>query len=87
MTKRQVQVFTAGCPVCEPAVKLVNEMACPDCEVTVHDLHDAAGAARASSYGVQTVPAVVVDGRIASWCGNAGPNKEELSASGVGQPV
>ena len=38
MAKRQVEVFTAGCPVCEPAVQLVKELACPDCEVTVHEL-------------------------------------------------
>ena len=27
--KRQVEVFTAGCAVCEPAVELVQRMACP----------------------------------------------------------
>lgn len=38
MGKRQVEVVTAGCPVCEPAVQLVQEAACPDCEVTVFNL-------------------------------------------------
>lgn len=38
MAKRQIEIFTAGCPVCEPAVALVKEMTCPDCEVTVHNL-------------------------------------------------
>ena len=38
MAKRQVEVFSAGCPVCEPVVQLVHEMAGPDCEVTIHDL-------------------------------------------------
>lgn len=60
MAKRHVEVFTAGCPVCEPAVQLVQELACPDCEVTVHDLRqsggaftgDAGPAERAAGYGL-----------------------------------
>src|SRR5262249_33286680 len=33
--KRQVEVFTAGCPVCEPVVELVERIACPSCDVTI----------------------------------------------------
>ena len=84
MRKRQVEVFTAGCPVCEPAVQLVNELACPDCEVTVHDLRGS-GAEKARDYGITTVPAVVVDGRIAQCCENTGPSPAELVAAGIGQ--
>lgn len=96
MAKRQVEVFTAGCPVCEPAVQLVQEMACPDCEVTIHDLHQTEGSAftgdpgstaaeKAAEYGLTTVPAVVVDGRLVSCCQNSGPNRDELAAAGIGQ--
>lgn len=84
MSKRQVEVFTAGCPVCEPAVQTVRDLACPDCEVTVIDV-SAAGADRAQSYGIQTLPAVVVDGRLVSCCDNRGPDREELARAGVGQ--
>lgn len=49
MPKRQVEV-TAGCPICEPAVRLVEELACPDCEVTVYDLRRS-GADRAVEGG------------------------------------
>ncbi|MDQ6616568.1 MAG: glutaredoxin [Actinomycetota bacterium] len=87
MAKRQVEVFSAECPVCEPAVQLVKEMACPDCEVTVHDLRESEGAARkARDYGITTVPAVVVDGTLVSCCRTPGPNREELAAAGIGQP-
>jgi hypothetical protein len=84
MAKRQVEVFTGGCPVCEPAVQLVQEQACPDCEVTVYNLNEA-GTDLARRYELKTVPAVVVDGSIVSCCDNRGPNVEELSAAGVGQ--
>jgi glutaredoxin 3 len=82
--KRQVEVFTAGCPVCEPAVRLVEELACPDCEVTVHDLREG-GADLAGRYGIRTVPAVVVDGTLAACCEGGGPRREELEAAGIGQ--
>lgn len=83
MAKRQVEVFTAGCAVCEPAVQLVNELACPDCDVTVHDVH-ADGTERAESYGIKTLPSVVVDGRIVSCCENRGPKRDELAPAGIG---
>ena len=96
MPKRQVEVFTAGCPVCDPVVQLVKEMACPDCEVIVHDLRRPRESAftdrpgptageRAARYGVTTVPVVVVDGTVASCCQNRGPNREDLAAAGIGQ--
>lgn len=86
MAKRIVEIFTAGCPVCEPAVQMVNDLVCPDCEVTVHNLHEG-GSEEASSYGIKTLPAVVVDGRIASCCDNRGPDAEALRAAGIGTPL
>lgn len=38
MSKRLVEVFTAGCPLCDQTVKLVRELACSNCEVQVYDL-------------------------------------------------
>ncbi len=84
MKKRHVEVFTAGCPVCAPAVQLVKETACPDCEVVVHDLHES-GQEKGAQYGIHAVPAVVVDGRLLSCCESKGPNREELLAAGIGR--
>jgi glutaredoxin 3 len=76
MAKRQVEVFTAGCPICEPTVALVEELAGSDCEVTVHDLREhEQGVERARRYGITTVPAVVVDGRLAACCERPGPTE------------
>jgi hypothetical protein len=93
MAKRQVEVFTAGCPVCEPAVQLVQELACPDCEVTVHDLRqtgdaftgETSPAELAAQYGINRVPAVVVNGSLVSCCQTSSPNRDQLSAAGIGQ--
>ncbi|HEX9316792.1 MAG TPA: thioredoxin family protein [Actinomycetota bacterium] len=61
----KVEIFTAGCPVCDQGVQLVREVAGEGHEVIVHYLRqDERAAERASSYGVRTVPAVVVDGSL-----------------------
>ncbi len=36
--KRKIEVFSAGCPVCEDTVNLVNKTACPSCEVNILDM-------------------------------------------------
>ena len=84
MAKRQIELFIAGCPVCEPAEALVNEMACPDCEVTIHNLQES-GAEQAAEYGLRTIPAVVVDSRLVSCCDTPGPTRETLAQAGVGK--
>jgi len=59
-------------------------MACSNCEVTVYDLSKQ-GAEKIQEYGITTVPAVVVDGRLAACCQDSGPNEEQLRAAGIGQ--
>lgn len=86
MGKRSVEVFTAGCPVCEPAVELVNQLACPDCEVTVHDVSKGQ-ADLVEQYGIKTLPAIVVNGSLVGCCQNAGPDFEQLKAAGIGTPL
>jgi hypothetical protein len=85
--KRMVEIFSAGCPACDEAIKLVQSIACPSCEVAVLDMHDPQVAGRAKSLGVQRVPAVVVSGQLADCC--RGPKLDEtaLRAAGVGQPM
>jgi glutaredoxin 3 len=84
-TKRKIEVFSAGCPACEETVQLVNRIACPSCEVTVHDMNDPAVAKRAESLGARSVPAVVIDGKLADCCVGRGPLEATLRAAGVGQ--
>jgi len=81
----KIDVFTAGCESCEPAVALVDELACPDCDVAVHDLR-AAGANRAIDYGV-VLPAVVVNGELLSWQLHTGAGRARLATAGVGSPM
>ena len=85
-TKRSIEVFSAGCPACQDTIDLVNRVACPSCEVSVLDMRDAAVAHRAKRLGIRSVPAVVIDGRLADCCAGRGPDEATLRAAGLGQP-
>ncbi len=81
---RKVEVFTAGCPLCEPVVELVKRVACDQCDVTIHNLNEPEGARRAKEAKVHRVPMVLVDGKPAACC-EVGPVTEAgLRAAGIG---
>jgi glutaredoxin 3 len=46
-------------------------------------MHDAKVAAKGKCYGVRTVPAVAIDGRLAC-CAGWGPDEAALRAAGIG---
>jgi glutaredoxin 3 len=87
MTKRRIEVFTAGCPVCEEVVAALREAACPSCQIEVRPMAEPVHAEAAASYGIQRLPTVVVDGRIADCCRSGGVDLGRLEALGLGQPA
>jgi hypothetical protein len=66
---------------------MVKRIACPSCEIEILDMRDSTVAAKASSYGVRTVPAVAVDGRLGACCTGSGPDESSLRAAGIGTPL
>lgn len=82
---RKVEVFSAGCPACQTTIELVNRLACPSCEVSILDMNDINVAKRARDLGVRSVPAVAIDGQLASCCAGAGVQEQALLAAGLGQ--
>lgn len=87
MTQRRIEIFSAGCPVCEETVALVNRIACPSCDISILDMRDPQVAAKAKKYGIGSVPSVVIDGRLADCCAGRGPDEQALRAAGVGRPL
>jgi len=85
--RRTIEVFSAGCAACEETITLVNRVACPSCEVTVLDMKRPEVAKRARSLGIRSVPAVVIDGKLAECCAGRGPEEAGLRAAGLGQPL
>lgn len=86
-TKRQVEVFSAGCALCEETIALVHQLSCTSCEVTVLDTHKPDIAARAKNLGIRSIPAVVINGQLADCCTGRGPNEQSLRAAGLGQAL
>lgn len=86
-TKRKVEIYSAGCAVCAETVAMVKEIACSSCEVIVHDMKTTEIAARARSLGIKSLPAVVVDDKLASCCAGRGVDEAALRAAGVGRPA
>ena len=85
--KRKIEVFSAGCPACEEAIELVNRIACPSCKVSVLGMKDPNVASRAKALGIRSVPAVVIDGKLAECCAGSGPDEATLRALGLEQPL
>jgi glutaredoxin 3 len=86
-TKRRIEVFSAGCPVCEETIALVNRIACSSCEVAVLDTNNSEVAARAKRLGIRSIPAVVIHGKLADCCTGRGPDESTLRAAGLGQSI
>lgn len=86
-TKRKIEVFSAGCFLCQETIELVNRLACSSCEVSMLDMHDLQVATRARELGIRSVPTVVIDGKLADCCSGRGPDETALRAAGLGQPL
>jgi glutaredoxin 3 len=84
--QRKVEVFTAGCPLCEATVALVKEVSCSSCDVTIYNLREQ-GMEKAKEYGVTSVPTVVVDGKILECSARGKLTDEDLKAAGIGTPL
>jgi glutaredoxin len=84
--KRKIEIFSAGCSVCQETIQMVKRNACQFCEITVLDMNDSKVAGRAKQLGVRSVPAVVIDSKLADCCAGRGPDEATLKAAGLGQP-
>lgn len=85
--KRNIEIFSAGCPVCNEVISQVKGSACTSCEVTVLDMNDPTTAQRAKDLGIRSIPAIVIDGDLADCCAGREPDLATLKAAGLGQPL
>ncbi|TDT63598.1 glutaredoxin [Fonticella tunisiensis] len=87
--KRLIEVFTAGCYICENTVKEIKALACPNCEVIVYNLNKKCETNecenKAKQYGIKSVPAVAINGKLIDCYNNRGIDFEALKRAGLGQ--
>ena len=64
-TKRKIEVFTAGCPLCDETLERVKTAVIEcGCEVIERPCAGDQQCEEAKRYGVRAMPAVVVDGTL-----------------------
>ena len=84
---RTVEIFSAGCPICDDVIQMVKEMACASCDIEVLDVNNESVARRAADLDIRSVPAVAVNGALAACCTDRGVDEAMLRAAGIGQPL
>lgn len=85
--RRTIEIFSAGCAVCDDVVAQVKAAACPSCDVQVLDMKAPAVRKRAADLGIRSVPAVAVDGRLAACCTGRSVDLDVVRAAGLGRPT
>ncbi len=67
--RHNVEVFTAGCHLCNEALEIVQKAKCEECTVTEYNIQEKCESEiclkKADEYGIRAVPTIVVDGKIA----------------------
>lgn len=81
---RKIEVFTAGCGVCDEVVANVQAAACSSCEVEVRPMQEERNVEAAKRYGIERLPAIVIDGQLATCCAGSGVDLTALKAQGLG---
>ena len=74
---KTIEIFSAGCSTCKGTIEMVKKLASGH-EVHVRDMQHHETAAQAKRLGIRSLPAVVVDGKLAACCAGRGPDEQVL---------
>jgi hypothetical protein len=85
--KRKIEVFSAGCALCNEVFDAVRREAGSSDEVIVRNMTDSRVLKRATELGIRSVPAVVIDGKLASCCTERGVDIQVLKSAGLGKAL
>ena len=76
--KHKIEIFSAGCATCKETIEAIMKLAGSDHDVHVHDMHDHEIASQAKLHGIRSLPAVVIDGKVAGCCAGRGVDEHVL---------
>jgi len=81
----KIEVFSAGCKFWGSVENEVKQIIGDNDTLITYNLNDESNAVEyyktADKYGINSVPSVVVDGKLLSCCGSNGFNKDVLAAA------
>lgn len=75
---KTIEVFSAGCSTCKETIEMVKKLAGAQHEVHVRDMQHHETATQAKRLGIRSLPAVVVEGKLAGCCAGRGPDEHVL---------
>lgn len=76
--KHTIEIYSAGCSTCKETIEMVKKLAGSEQEVRVHEMQQGDTAARAKKLGIRSLPAVVVNGKLAGCCAGRGPDERVI---------
>lgn len=85
--QRKVEIFSAGCKVCTTAIEQVRKEACDSCDIQILEMSKPDVERRAYDLGIKSLPAIVIDGKVADCCANRGVDLDVLRKAGLGQSL
>ncbi|MDH3666607.1 MAG: hypothetical protein OEN23_06720 [Paracoccaceae bacterium] len=85
--KRKIEIFSAGCGVCLSAVEQIKQEACASCDVEVLDMNDPGVKRRADELGIGSLPAIVIEGKLADCCASRSIDLGVLRKAGLGRSL
>jgi len=84
MNKNHIEIFTAGCSICEPVVQFVKETAGANCNISIYNLSERSYNNICKKYSIKRLPSIVVNGILLDCCKNIDITKEDLINAGIG---
>ena len=64
LPKHRIEIFSAGCSLCQKVIDRVHQLADSSFEVEVLDMQQRRAVAQAEQYGISRVPAVAINGQL-----------------------
>ncbi len=62
--ERHIEVFSAGCPLCQEMIDTIALGKCGKCQIEVRDAHDPKVRREMKRLGIRSVPTAVIDRKV-----------------------
>ncbi len=76
--RHRIEIFSAGCNTCKQTIEMVKKLVGSQHEVHVHDMQSHEVASKAAQHGIRSLPAVMINGKLAACCSNRGVDEHVL---------
>ena len=84
---RKIEIYSAGCSICNTVIDKIRDAACKSCDIVILDMMLPEVQRSAAGIGILSLPAVVIDGKLASCCSGRSVDMDVLRRAGLGQPM